>query len=158
MVNIKVFAFVKHQISKEHKKLAWVAQEGQKVMKKMMHQVTKSCDEALLTLFRVAYYLDRKTTLFSKYSTLCDLLLTCKSPITNSLYYDEKSFAKMIYCISTIIHKKILNKIRDSKYFGLMIDESTDINSIGYVVVFVTFVEVFFWVYLRFLMAKKILV
>ena len=51
-------------------------------MEKMMHQVTISCDEALLTLFRVAYYLGRETILFCKYSALCDLL-TCKSPITN---------------------------------------------------------------------------
>ena len=27
-VNIKVYAFVEHQISKEHKKLIWAAQEG----------------------------------------------------------------------------------------------------------------------------------
>ena len=59
-VNNKVSAFVKHQISKEYKKLAWVAQKGQKVIEKMMHQVTKSCDEALLILFRAVYYLDRE--------------------------------------------------------------------------------------------------
>ena len=63
-INIKVSAFVEHQISKEHKKLAWIAQEGLKVMEKMMHQITKSCDEALLTLFRAAYYLSRDTILF----------------------------------------------------------------------------------------------
>ena len=84
-VNIKVSAFVEHKISKEHKKLAWRAQEGQKVMKKMMHQVTKSYDEALLTLFRAIYYLDREIIPFYKYSALCDLLLTCKSSITNGL-------------------------------------------------------------------------
>ena len=56
-----------------------------------MHQVTKSCDEALLTLFRVAYYLDRETIPFCKYSTLYDLFLVYKSPITNGLYHDEKS-------------------------------------------------------------------
>ena len=140
-VNIKVFAFVEHQISKKHKKLVWAAQEGQKVMEKMMHQVTKSYDEALLTLFRAAYYLGRETIPFCKYSALCDLPLTCKLPIINGLYHNEKSYAEMIYCISTIIHKKKLNRIRDSKFFGLMIDESTDISSTGHVVVFGTFVE-----------------
>ena len=72
--NIKVSAFVEHQISKEHKKLAWAAQKGQKFMEKLMHQVTKSCDEALLTLFRDAYYLDRETIPFCKYLALYDLL------------------------------------------------------------------------------------
>ena len=47
----------------------------------------------------------------------------------------------MIYYISTVVHKKKLDRIRDSKFFGLMIDESTDISSISHVVVFGTFVE-----------------
>ena len=106
LVNIQVFSFVEHQISKKHKKLALAAQEGQKVIEKMMHQVTKACDEALLTLFRAAYYLSRETIPFCKYSALCDLLLTCKSSITNDLYHDEKSCVEMIYYISIVVHKK----------------------------------------------------
>ena len=141
LVNIKVSAFVKHQISKKHKKLAWATQEGRKVMEKMMHKVTKSYDEALLTLFRAVYYLDRETIPFCKYSALCDLLLICKSPITNGLYHDEKSCAEMIYCVSIVIHKKKLDRIRNSKFFGLMIDESIDISSTSHVVMFGTFVE-----------------
>ena len=47
----------------------------------------------------------------------------------------------MIYCISTVVHKKKLDRIRDSKFFGLMIDESKDISSTSRVVVFGTFVE-----------------
>ena len=85
--------------------------------------------------------MDRKTILFCKYLALYDLLLTYKSPITNGLYHDEKSCEEMIYCISTVVHKRNLDKIRDFKFFGLMIDESNDISSIGHVVVFGTFVE-----------------
>ena len=83
-----------------------------------------------------------KTILFSKFSTLCNFLLTCKSTITNDLCYDEKSCAKMIFCISNVIHKKILDRIRNSKFFGLMIDESIDISSSSHVIVFGTFVKV----------------
>ena len=36
---------------------------------------------------------------------------------------------------------KNLDRIRDSKFFGLMIDESTDISSTGHVVVFGIFVK-----------------
>ena len=92
-----------------------------------------------------------------------DLLLSYKSPITNGLYHDEKFYAEMIYYISIVIHKKNLDRIRKSKFFGLMIDESTNISSISHVVVFGTFVEEdlpisVFWIYLKFLMAKKMLV
>ena len=34
-----------------------------------------------------------------------------------------------------------MHRIRDAKYFGLMIDESIDISVIGHLVVFATFVE-----------------
>ena len=72
---------------------------------------------------------------------MCDLLLICKSPITNGLYHDEKSCTQMIYYISTVVHKKKLDRIRDSKSFGLMIDDSIDISSIDHDVVFGTFVK-----------------
>jgi len=47
----------------------------------------------------------------------------------------------MVFYISNVIQKKNLDRIRDSKFFGLMIDESTDTSMIGHVVVFATFVE-----------------
>ena len=90
---------MEHQISKEHKKLVWAVQEGQIAMENMIHQITKSCDGALLTLFRAAYYLDREAIPFSKFPTFCYLFLKCKSIITNGLYHDEKSCAELIFCI-----------------------------------------------------------
>ena len=47
----------------------------------------------------------------------------------------------MVFCISTVIQKKNLDRVRNSIFFGLMIDESTDVSVIGHVVVFATFVE-----------------
>ena len=37
--------------------------------------------------------------------------------------------------------KKILDRVRDSRFFGIMIDESTDISVTGHLVVFASFVE-----------------
>ena len=37
--------------------------------------------------------------------------------------------------------KKILNRVRDSRFFGIMIDESTDISITGHLVVFASFVD-----------------
>ena len=37
--------------------------------------------------------------------------------------------------------KKVLDRVRDSRFFGIMIDESTDISVTGHLVVFASFVE-----------------
>ena len=57
------------------------------------------------------------------------------------MYRDEKSCAEMLFCISNIHQKSILCRIRDSFFFGLMIDESTDVSVTDHVVIFATFAE-----------------
>ena len=47
----------------------------------------------------------------------------------------------MLFCISNELDQNNLNRIRDSKLFGLMTDESTNVSAIENVVVFETFVE-----------------
>ena len=140
-VNIKVSAFQDHNMSIEHKKLEWAANQGEKAMKKIVEKSITTCDDALITLFRSAYFLAKEIVPLTKFPSLCKLLLNSKSNITESLYHDEKSCAEMVFCISNVIQKKNLDRIRDSKFFGLMIDESTDVSVTGHVVVFATFVE-----------------
>lgn len=72
---------------------------------------------------------------------MCNLLQTCNLSIIESLYHDEKSCNELLVCISNILHKENLDEIRDSNFFGLMIDENTDVSAIGHVVVFGIFVE-----------------
>ena len=67
--------FQDHQNSKEHKKLSWATQQGEKIMKKRIRAANKCCDEVILTLSRVAYFLGKETTPFNKYATLCELLV-----------------------------------------------------------------------------------
>jgi hypothetical protein len=67
--------------------------------------------------------------------------VSCKTPITKKLYHHEKTCVNMMYAISTILQRQILDKIRDSRFFGIMIDESTDISVLGHLVIFATFLE-----------------
>jgi len=57
------------------------------------------------------------------------------------MYHDKNSCAEMLFCISNVLHKSILDRIRDSNFFGVMIDEFTDVSVTGRVVVFASFVE-----------------
>jgi hypothetical protein len=57
------------------------------------------------------------------------------------MYHDEKACNDMVFAISYVIQKQVLDRVRDSTFFGLMIDESTDISVKGHLVVFATFLE-----------------
>jgi hypothetical protein len=140
-VNSKVSTFQDHSNTVEHRKLAWVAQCGSKRMEKHVAQATRTCDEALMTLFKTTYYVGKETIPFSKFPSLCGLLLSVNSTITDKLYHDEKSCAEMLVCISSVIHRKVLDRVRNSQYFGIMVDESADISITGHLVVFATFLE-----------------
>ena len=102
-INIKVSAFQDHNMSIEHKKLEWAANQGEKVMKKMVEKIITACDDVLITMFRSVFFLAKETNSLTKYPSLCKLLLKSKSNITESLYYDEKSCAEMVFCISNVI-------------------------------------------------------
>jgi len=66
-INIKYSAFHDHSQSVEHYKLAWAAQSGSKRMEKHIAQQSKIVDEAFLTLFKAAYYIEMGTILFNKF-------------------------------------------------------------------------------------------
>ena len=72
---------------------------------------------------------------------MCELLLSIHANITTKLYHDEKACAEMLFCISRIVQKKFLDRVRNSKFYGIMIDESIDVSVTGHIVVFACFVE-----------------
>jgi hypothetical protein len=140
-INIKVSAFQDHIRSEEHKRLRWVELNGVRRMEQQVKKASEACNEALLSLMRAACYVDTSLTPFARFPELYKLLVSVKACITESLYHDEKSCSGMILCISSIMQKSILNRVRDAKFFGIMIDESTDVSVTGHLVVFATFVE-----------------
>jgi hypothetical protein len=54
--------------------------------------------------------------------------------------------AKMIFCIPNVLQKKILDKIIDLNFFGLMFNESTNVIITEHLVILATFVEDRFFV------------
>ncbi len=140
-INIKYSAFHDHSQSVEHRKLAWAAQSGSKRMEKHIAEQSKTADNALLTLFKTTYYIGMGTIPFSKFTPLCDLLVDLKTEITPTLYHDDKACADMLICISSVIQRKMLDRVRNSQYYGIMIDESTDISVTCHLVVYATFLE-----------------
>jgi hypothetical protein len=80
-LNIKISALQDHAKTNELRKLAWAKHEGKKSLQKAMAAANHSCDEALLSLFKAAYFMGKETIPFHKFSSLCNLLISCKAPM-----------------------------------------------------------------------------
>jgi hypothetical protein len=83
-----------------------------------------------MSLFKAVYFLGKESIPCHKFASLCELLVSCKIPITEKLYHHEKACVDMMFAISTILQRQILDRIRDSRFFGIMNDKSTDIQEI----------------------------
>ena len=110
-------------------------------MEKAILSRHRACVEALHTLFRAAYITGKQSLPYSKFLALYKLLVSVKAPITTSMYQDEKACSDLVWCISVVIQKKIICRIRNCPFFGIMIDESTDVIATGHLVMFATIVE-----------------
>ena len=140
-INVKISAFQDHSKSEEHKHYVWVDQKGKRTMEKMVAATNKVCDDVVLSLFKAAYFLGKETIGYCKFPALCELLLSIHANITTKLYHDEKACVEMFFCISKVVQKKILDRVRNLKFYGIMIDESTNVSVTGHIVVFACFVE-----------------
>lgn len=139
--NVKISGLQDHAKSVEHKKLTWAKFGGKQVLKKQVTTANRLCDEAMISLLRAAYFVGKEGLSFHKFPSLCSLLLACKALLPEKLNHDEKACSEMVFVISCVITRNILDRVRDSPFFGLMIDESTDISVTGHLVVFATFLE-----------------
>jgi hypothetical protein len=139
--NVKISALQYHSKCNEHKKLSYAKHVGKKALEKCVAKANNACDEAVMSLFKAVYFLGKESIPCAKFASLCELLVSCKTPITEKLYHNEKACVEMMFAISTILQRQILDRIRDSRFFGIMIDESTDISVLGHLVIFATFLE-----------------
>ena len=138
---IKISALQDHAKTNEHRKLSWAKHGGQKSLQKAIAVANHSYNEALISLFRTTYFMKKESVPFHKFPSLYNLLVSCNAPMTSKLYHDEKACGEMVFGTSSVIQRKVLEKVRDSTFFGVMIDESIDISVQRHLVVFVTFLE-----------------
>ena len=84
--NFKVSAFLDHTRSNERRQLSWASHNGGKTMEKAILKNQRAYDDALQTLFQAAYFTGKQSLPYSKFPTLCKLLLSVKAPITVNMY------------------------------------------------------------------------
>jgi hypothetical protein len=93
------------------------------------------------SLFQATYYVGKEVIPFHKFLDLYSLLVKVKANMTEKIYHGEKNCGKFLFHISLVVQKKMLDRIRDFRFFGIIIDESTDIFVTNHLVVFVGFVK-----------------
>jgi len=69
------------------------------------------------------------------------MLLSVNANITTKLYHDEKTCVVVLFCILKVFYKNILDRVRNSKFYGIIIDESTDVSVTGHIVIFASIIE-----------------
>ena len=127
-IKIRISAFQDDGKSAEHERLTWAMQKCERTMEKGIVEANRACDGAMHSLFQAAYYVGKEVIQFHRFPGLCALLVKVKANMMEKLYHDEKSCGEILFYISFVVQKKILDRVRDCRFFGIMIDESTDIS------------------------------
>ncbi|MCO5576924.1 hypothetical protein L7F22_030745 [Adiantum nelumboides] len=113
--------------------------EGKESIQNSMKRAENFKDEALFTLFRVAYHMARKNYAFSGFTDMISLLQDCRVPYSTSLYNDDKACVEMVYCIGKCLMNSTLKRVFRSPFFGVLIDESNDISKHGHLIIYLSY-------------------
>ncbi|MCO5555387.1 hypothetical protein L7F22_008933 [Adiantum nelumboides] len=93
-------------------------------------------------LFAAAYHVAKEDLAFSKFTSTLDLLEVCGCPyLVRDLYQNDKACSSFICYISKDVLRKILKRLKASRFYSIMIDESTDISCDQHMIVYASFIE-----------------
>ena len=72
---------------------------------------------------------------------MLELLRSVSVKNITSLYNDNKTCADIVNCIATSIMDETLDKVRQSPWFGVIVDESTDISIHHHMIIYLSYLE-----------------
>ncbi|KAL3694543.1 hypothetical protein R1sor_008194 [Riccia sorocarpa] len=113
-LRISTSSFIEHGGGDDHRACCAVILLGENPLDKVVKMATVRCDDAMVILFRTAYLIAKESLAFSQFPKLMKL---------------------------SVIQVQVLDRVRASPFWGLMIDESTDVSVTSHLVVFCTFLE-----------------
>ncbi|MCO5603035.1 hypothetical protein L7F22_057178 [Adiantum nelumboides] len=141
-INIQHSALVNHARSKRHKALAWALHSGNKSFQVGVTKHFKDMEDSMKNLFRVSYFVAKNYLLYTKYVPTLELLRECNTPnIPENMYNNDKACASFVHYIGKGLEVEYLAHARRSPFFGLMVDESTDISIEEHMIVYVSYIK-----------------
>ncbi|MCO5552754.1 hypothetical protein L7F22_006271 [Adiantum nelumboides] len=132
-VNIQLSAIRCHAMSRQHKWASYSRAYGKKALQDGIEKIRGNVDVGVLNLFQCAYYIAKEDLAFIKFPALLDLMDACGLS-SLSLYRNDKAAASFAAYISESILNRLLQKLISSPFFGILVDESTDISTIEHLI------------------------
>ena len=86
----------------------------------------ETADKAILTLFKVAYFVAKEDVAILKFKALLE---RCHCPhLTRELYHNRDACHEMITILGDCLKLQLVELIHNTPFAGIMIDESTDLS------------------------------
>ena len=140
--NFRKSSLVDHASSNDHVQ-ALKSDEAAKdnKLKTMVEKVYEKTDDAMTTLFRNAYYIAKENLPIDKYQSLNELSKMNGAPITSTMYQEDTACSEFIKIISSQIEQTVLQDVKDSPAFSIMIDESTDLSTQKHLILYLSYLK-----------------
>ncbi|MCO5609693.1 hypothetical protein L7F22_063925 [Adiantum nelumboides] len=141
-INIQHSALTEHAGTRAHQDAHYMCGKN-KVS--IVDGIQKRQDMAMVStkhLFAAAYHVAKEDLAFSKFTSTLDLLEVCCCPyLVRDLYQNDKVCSSFICYTSEDVLIKILKRLKASRFYSIMIDESTDISCDQHMIVYASFIE-----------------
>ncbi|EFJ11298.1 hypothetical protein SELMODRAFT_426482 [Selaginella moellendorffii] len=128
--NMKTSSFHAHGQTKDHKHSIYIAEVkagGQSSMAAANDQQQEAAEKGVICLFRTAYAIAQGFVPLRKYPLLLELQ-QLNGVYVPSMYKNVMACSRFITFINKVLLDQILEKVKASPFFGIMLDESTDIR------------------------------
>ena len=139
--NFKTSALEEHAKCVAHRDVVLLQERDKNSLETYALKKQASVDLAIEKLFKCAYYIAKQDLAFCKLESLAKLLGECGVEGLPHMYNDNKACASFVINISKALEVEIYNSVRKSPWFGLMVDEPSNVSVTKNLILYATFVE-----------------
>ncbi|XP_041365566.1 zinc finger protein 862-like [Gigantopelta aegis] len=140
--NYRMSALTDHVKSRDHLTAEGLQTiKSQKLIESIVIKSTAIADDSMTTLIRNSYLLAFEDLPLEKYESLNRNSRLTGSIITTSMYQDRRTATELITIASDIIRESIIEDLKSSKAIGIMVDESTDLETEKHLIIYATYVK-----------------
>ena len=106
----------------------------------LIHSDLEEDEKGLLNTFKAVLFLARQDMAIIKFDSLCSLIYDCNGEMIKS-YRNTHSASEMLHCLATVHLDTLLQHVRNSPFFSIVIDESTDVAVNKQLIMYVRYIE-----------------
>ena len=108
-------------------------------MKKTTVKATDKNKEEILKLFKMVYFIAVENLSFTKFESLIEFFDFMDLKVNSAHYQNRAALPAILKAISNVTYGKVLESVKSSPYFGVMIDETTDIANLQKLIIYLSY-------------------